>query len=130
MKTSTARKSYLAAAAALMMVLGLVGCSTGGEATPGSAPDSGSSDGATGTDEGNDGRAFDSTDDAVITAISAALDPDSIKWDGKTLMVSFSSGSVGDPTAGTGCLAITTLVADDEKGIISYPDGEIDCSTR
>jgi len=129
MKSSTAKKSYLAAAA-LMMALGLVGCSAGGESTPPAAPDSSASDEATGTEDGNDGRAFDSTDDAVITAISAALDPDDITWEGKTLMVSFNSGSVGDPTAGTGCLAITTLVADDEKGIISYPDGEIDCSTK
>ena|SRR5690554_3141920 len=128
MKTSTARKSYLAAAA-LMMVLGLAGCSTGADTTPVAAPDGSSSDGATGADEGNDGRAFDSTDDAVITAVKAALKPDDVKWEGKTLKAYFNEGSVDDPTASIGCLAMQSVIAEDEVGFMVYSDGELDCST-
>lgn len=123
MKTTTAKKSYVAAAA-LMMVLGLVGCSTGGDTTPVAAPDGSSSD------EGNDGREFDSTDDAVVTAIKAALKADDVKWEGKTLKAYFNEGSVEDTAATIGCLAMQTLIAEDEVGFVVYSDGEFDCSTQ
>src|SRR5690606_28766910 len=123
--------SYLAAAA-LMMARRLAGGSTGGNTSHGDALDGGPTEEGTetGNDDGTDARPVDATADAVITPIRPPLHPDGSKPDCKTLIDSFNEGSVDDPTAGTGCVAIATLVADDEKGVISYPDGEIDCSTK
>src|SRR5690606_5727668 len=114
-----------AAAFAVLLAAGLAGCSaadTGvveppaNSSTDGSAPDS---------SEGNDGRAFDSTDDAVITAILAALGKaDGAEWQGTNLRINFPEGSVSDPTARIGCLAAQTLIADDETAFMVYPDGE------
>lgn len=116
--------------AALILLVGLAGCAVAGNAPKSlDAPD-GASTGETGSGSGNDGRAFNSTDDAVITAISAALEPDDVAWEGKSLKVRFNDGSVDDPTASIGCLAIVSIIADDEKGFIVYPDGEFDCSTK
>jgi hypothetical protein len=128
-KTTTVKKSYVAAAA-LMMILGLAGCSTGGDATPVAAPDGNSGDDATGTEEGNDGREFDSTDDAVVTAVKAALEADDVKWEGKALKAYFNEGSVSDTSATIGCLAMQSLIAEDEVGFVVYPDGDFDCSTK
>ncbi len=127
-----AHKLSVAGAAALLAI-GLAGCSMGGELIPDAlkpnadssteTQDSGSSE------QGNDGRAFDSTDDAVIIAVTAALKADDVKWEGKTLKAYFNEGSVDDPTATIGCLAMQTLIADDEVSFVVYPDGEFDCST-
>lgn len=129
MSTLTAK---LAAALVIVLVpLGLAGCgeepsAPGGETTNGS---SSSNDGD--STDGNDGRAFDSSDDAVIAAILAALrDADRAEWQGKSLMIHFPEGSVESPTAGIGCLAAQTLIADDETAYMVYPDGTLDCSTR
>lgn len=129
-----ARKLSVAAATALLVV-GISGCSMGGDVIPDALkpnPGAGSTgtQGSEPTDDGKDGRAFDSTDDAVLAAVAAAMNPDDIAWDGKTLIVSFSEGSVSDPTAGIGCLAINTIIAADETGIVRFPDGDFDCETR
>ena len=117
--------------AAGVLALGLVGCSAGPvETTAPTAPVSDGENGSNG-DEGNDGRAFDSTDDAVITALLAAISgAESAEWQGKNIRIYFSEGSVNDVTAGIGCLAAQTLIAEDETSFMIYPDGEIDCSTR
>lgn len=118
--------------AAGVLALGLVGCSAQPpvETSTPTAPASEGQNGSSG-DEGNDGRAFDSTDDAIITALLAAIPgAESAEWQGKSIRIFFSEGSVNDVTAGIGCLAAQTLIAEDETSFMVYPDGEIDCSTR
>lgn len=125
----TVKKLHVVSAA-IMLSVALAGCTASGNAPQDPGTSGGASTGETDSGPGNDGRAFNSTDDAVITAISAALKPDDVTWEGKSLKVRFNDGSVEDPTAGIGCLAIVSIIADDEKGFIVYPDGEFDCSTR
>lgn len=116
--------------AAGVLALGLAGGSVGPVDTTGPTAPGDGQNGSSG-DEGNDGRAFDSTDDAVITALLAAIPgAESAEWQGKSIRIFFSEGSVNDVTAGIGCLAAQTLIAEDETSFMVYPDGEIDCSTR
>ena len=96
------------------------------EATP-------SEGGADGADNGADdnGRAFDSEDDAVITAIEAALsgkNPDA-RWEGDRLVVHLD-GSAEDPTAWLGCTAALALIAADEAASFVFSDGELKCEDR
>lgn len=130
MKTAT--KLCVASAIALF-AFGLTGCNAvdsstapADDTTPEVGAPADVSDENSG--EGDDDRAFDSTDDATIKAIDAALSPDDIKWEGKSLKAYFNEGSVEDPMASVGCLALQTLIADDETGFKVYSDGEIDCS--
>jgi hypothetical protein len=125
----TARRFIVVSAVAALW-LGLAGCSAqpglGSDAPDASTDGSSTSEGA----EDDNGRAFDSTDDAVITAVMAALKPDRAEWHGSSLKAYFTEGSVNDPTASIGCLALQTIIAEDETGFMVYPDGEFDCSTK
>ena len=115
----------------VVLALALTGCS--GDENTTDAPTSGTSDSTSETLEssGDDdtGRVFDSTDDAVIQAVEAALDPQKVEWDDKTLRV-YVDGSADDPTAGLNCITLNTLIADDEQGVFVYSDGEFDCEQR
>lgn len=127
------------AAVSLIAVLsfGLAGCSAGpmGDLPAPNTSDNGSmSDGNGGSDssgELNDDRAFGASDDTVIKGILTALSKaDRAEFQGKSLMIYFNDGSVNDPTAGIGCLAAETLLGDDEKAVMVYSDGQLDCSER
>ncbi len=141
---SAGRRSLLrlaAVAVALTVGLTLSACGGDDDADGDSSPDSAPSaavDSTGGDNSGNDadpddaddnGRAFGSDDDAVITAVLAATDADRAEWDGKTLVVHFTEGSSEDPVSGTKCAA-TIVLADDENAVLRFPDGEIDCSQR
>lgn len=113
-------------AAAIALSIGAVGCSApGGSAESGGE---GTDKSSTSTETGNKDRAFDATNDTVVTALKTALDADDVTFDGKSVKVHFNTGSVKDPVATIGCLAIQTIIADDEIGFKVYSDGEIDCS--
>lgn len=79
--------------------------------------------------DGDDGRVFGASDDIVIESIETtfASENATAQWDGSTLRVTMD-GSVDDPTATLPCSAINALLADGETSIISYDDGEVDCS--
>lgn len=112
-------------AATTLTSIALVAC--GGET---SAPNK-ASDPSAGAAKGQDnGRAFNSTDDAVAIAIKAATRADKVEWDGKKLVVHFDSGSVEDPMARISCSAIDVLLGEDETGMVVYSDGEIECSEQ
>lgn len=114
-----------------LLALGLAGCSAGPMAETPTAPDSVTSDDGATSENGNDGRAFDASDDTVIRALLAAIPKaERAEWQGKNIYIHFSEGSVQDLTAGIGCLAAETVIADDELAFMVYPDGELDCSTR
>ena len=81
--------------------------------------------------EGNDGRAFDSTDDAVIYAVERTFQSKNAKaeWAGSTLRVGMD-GSVDEPTASIPCLALEALLADGEDAVIVFSDGDLICADR
>lgn len=83
------------------------------------------------SDAGDDGRAFDSTDDAVIIAVEKALSGQNAqaRWEGSTLVVELD-GSIDDVTAGLHCLTPNSLIAADETAVFAYPDGDFDCEER
>ena len=110
-----------------VLALSLTGCS--GDDTSDASPSTVSDAEAAEASGGNPDRAFGSTDDAVIEAVSKALDPQKAEWDGKTLRV-YVEGSIDDPTAGLNCITLNTLIADDEQGVFVYADGEFDCEQR
>lgn len=134
---------------ALLLGLTLAGCGgddsdESSESTPSASvgdtadntADEGTADDSTGGDsDGSDGegsddtRAFDSDDDAVVGAVLAATRGDRADWEGKTLIVHFAEGSAEDPLSGPKCGAAIVL-ADDEKLVLRFSDGEIDCSQR
>lgn len=128
------------AAVSLITVLsfGLAGCSagpTGDSAAPNTSKngstDEGTSDTGGHSTESNDERAFGASDDTVIKGILTALSKaDRAEFQGTSLMIYFNEGSVGDPTAGIGCLAAETLLADDENAVMVYSDGQLDCAMR
>lgn len=133
------------AAVVAALLLALAGCGgddsddndgSASESTSSATASAGAGDGAGGgagdggsDSDGSDSRAFDVDDDAVVQAVLAATRAEKAEWDGATLIVHFAEGSSEDPTAGTKCGAAVVL-ADDEKMILRYPDGEIDCSQR
>lgn len=80
---------------------------------------------------GDEDRAFASTDDAVIQAAETALKSQNAKaeWAGTTLRVTLD-GSVDDPTAHLPCLGMEALVADDEDVTLVFSDGELICADR
>lgn len=102
-----------------------VGSNSDGTNNDGASSDTANNDGA-----GDDGRAFDSTDDAVITAVVQGTQAERAEWDGSTLRVIFDSGSAESPTEWIKCSAAEVLLADDEKAVLVYPDGELDCAER
>lgn len=124
MTLSTASKPLLLLAAAAL-TLGLAACSTDGEAPTTGEP--------AGTDSttGDEGRAFDSTDDAVIIAVETALRSSNAKaeWQGATLRVNLD-GSAEAPTASLYCSAAEAVIADTESVVLVYSDGEIICDDR
>lgn len=97
----------------------------------GTEPDEAGTETAASDDDGNEGRAFDSTDDAVITAIEAALSGQNAtaRWEGSTIVIEVD-GSIDDPTAGLHCSAAHAVIADDEKAVMAYADGDFDCEER
>lgn len=132
------------AAVVAALLLALAGCGGDDSDDDGSASEStssatasdGAGDGAGGgvgdggsDSDDSDSRAFEVDDDAVIQAVLAATQAEKAEWDGATLMVHFAEGSSEDPTSGAKCGAAVVL-ADDEKMVLRYPDGEIDCSQR
>lgn len=127
-------RQLLGAASAIVLALGLAACSPvipGAETPQNPAPnDEAAND--TGHDndgnEGNDGRAFDSTNDAVITSLSSALKADDFQWEGSTIKIYFHERSVESVTAAIGCTAANAIIADSETAIMVFPDGEVDCS--
>lgn len=122
-----------AGGAAALLALGLAGCSAGDTPETVAPTANETSDGAGGDNgsEGNDDRAFGATDDAVVMALLAAINgAERAEWQGTTIYIHFPEGSVNDPTAGIGCLAAETVIAEDENAIMVYPDGEFDCATR
>ncbi|MFB8386961.1 hypothetical protein ACFC3F_07460 [Microbacterium sp. NPDC055910] len=89
-------------------------------------------DAASGSDaDGDDGRAFGSSDDAVIQAVEITFSSKNgtAEWVGSTLRVTMD-GSVGDPTAKTPCLALEAIIAAGEDATVVYGDGEIICADR
>lgn len=138
--TPTSSPSRRVAAVAMIVLAGWIAAACGGsdsgsdgasEASPPAEAGTGAGDtDATGDGEGDDGRAFDSTDDAVVEALTTATEADDVSWDGSTVVLTFDEGSVEDPTAWTTCSAAEVLIAEDESVRIVYPDGELDCTDR
>lgn len=91
--------------------------------------DAGSGDAGSG-DEAEEGRAFGSTDDAVITALTTATKADEVTWDGSTVVLTFGDGSAESPTAYLMCGPAESLIAEDESARLVYPDGHVDCNDR
>ena len=73
------------------------------------------------------GRAFDATDEMVVETILRISDADSVEWHGSTVEVHLSEGSAAVPTAGLTCLGYNALIAAEEKVVIVFQDGEVDC---
>ncbi|MFA5608381.1 MAG: hypothetical protein WDA07_14630 [Leucobacter sp.] len=144
-KTTAVLIAALAAAGLLLSACSSGGTESGGAADSENAGDatvaeqtdeSDAGAGAGGTDSGdadsgNEGRAFDSTDDAVITAIESALADKNAKahWDGSRLVVALD-GSVDDPTAPLWCTAAEGIISDSEQATLVYSDGDIPCEDR
>lgn len=76
-----------------------------------------------------EGRAFDVDDDMVVQTIVTATDATKAEWDGSTLVASFDEGSAQEMLAGMPCSAIEAIIAADERAVLVYPDGEVDCET-
>lgn len=116
-----------------LAVAGLVlaGCSSDSDSeapAPGTSSNDGGSADATGTgDADSSGRAFGASDDAIVQAVVTATPADSAEWRGDTLWVTFTDGSVDDPTVGGYCRVTAALLEDGEPVMLVYPDGEIDC---
>lgn len=104
-------------AAAIVVSIGLAGCS---------APEEPIEMGTPGL--GNENRPFAATDETVAKALKASLQADDVKFDGTSVKLYFTTGSVNGPTARSGCLSMQTFLGDGETGFKVYPDGEIDCS--
>lgn len=118
---------------ALAFVGGLAACggddapaASGTEGTAGDPAEAGAP-GDESTDGSGEGRAFDSTDDAVITAVTTATGADRAEWDGSTLRVIFDEGSAEEVTVRLNCTAIEAVIADDESAVMVFPDGEFRC---
>lgn len=121
----------LALVTGALLMLGALGACGDDESTPAESNSSAPSDsGETGDTNGieDNGRAFNSTDDAVITAVTTALtDAEDAQWEGSTLVVTMKSASISDPTSPGLCTAVNAVIADDESGRLVFNDGTIDC---
>lgn len=133
MRSSRVIATSIAATGTLLLSLGLTACSPGSGTeqasnTETTQPGAAAEDAATRDSEGNDDRAFNSTDDAVIIAVETAMKAQNAKaeWSGSTLRVSLD-GSADDPTAGLFCSTLDAVLADSESGVFVYADGEIPC---
>lgn len=116
------------AGSVVLLSFSLISCSA---ATESSVADATSGIGE-GAEEGTDNdRVFDSTDDAVVTAMEAALKGDNAaaEWDGSMLVVTMD-GSIDEPTAWLPCGAANALIAETEAAKLIYDDGELLCSER
>ncbi len=119
---------------ASLLALVLVACSSDGENTETTTTaTTETTAGATveTTTTADNGRVFDSTDDAVITALEAALASNnaSAEWDGSEIVITLD-GSTEDPTAWLPCTAALGLIATDETARLVYADGELACAER
>lgn len=81
--------------------------------------------------DGDDGRAFGSSDETVILAVEKTFRSKNAKaeWAGSTLRVKMD-GSADEPTASIPCLALEGLLADGEDAIIVFSDGDLICADR
>ncbi|HTO01135.1 MAG TPA: hypothetical protein VL068_10715 [Microthrixaceae bacterium] len=123
---------FLAIALALVMGTGLLACSSDETAVKADNQASGNTDtdGSTSDDKGKNGRVFDSTNDAVVKALTTALDVKEVEFDGASVRLIMSKGSVEQVTASLPCSAAEAVLSKDENPILVYSDGEIDCSKR
>ncbi len=114
-------------AGALLVVLALAGCATATTPEPPSVSDGSGDDGAA----DDDGRVFDSTDDAVVMALEAALSSQNahVEWQGTTVVVTLD-GSTSSATAYLPCTAAEGVIAEGEDAVLRYPDGELICADR
>jgi hypothetical protein len=127
------------ATAALLVGGGLAGCSMGDGGDRGSDPAVTAPEGANTPDTTPDagapvvdnGRAFNSTDDAVISSVESAMSNKNAKaeWRGSTLLIALD-GSAAAPTAGILCTAPEAIVSAEENVVLVYSDGEFDCDAR
>ncbi|MGB3413472.1 MAG: hypothetical protein WBA28_02015 [Microbacteriaceae bacterium] len=124
MKSIVAKPAVIVAA--LLLTFGLSACGEQPVAGQGAQTDSPST---SAPGDGENGRVFDSTNDAVIQAVNTAVNPDSASWDGKTLVVHFDTPK--DALKIINCTALNTIIAKDETAKITFNDGgELDCEER
>lgn len=128
--------------AALFLVVGLGACSddedsSGGSATPAATGGTSdvSSDDASPSDVldqmfDEDDRAFGIDQEQVAGIMVSTLKADSFTIDGNTTRVTFKDGSMEDPMAHINCSVAETIGGPDDRFILEYPDGTLDCATR
>ncbi len=64
----------------------------------------------------------------------AATPAESAAWQGDTLRVTFAeegaSGTSSGLGAGSYCRIVAALLDDDERAVLAYSDGEVDCEEQ
>ena len=132
---STSARLFGGVAATAAATLMLVGCSSGGDSDANSKSDQDSAAAASSAindaiSGGGDGRVFNSSDDTMVKAATAATGAESGEWRDDTLRLTFSKGSKEDVIASINCRAIAHTLADDDGLVLIYPDGEVDCGEQ
>lgn len=129
-------RSIGAAAAAVLLALTMTACgsdsddSSGTNGQPAAPSNDGSNAGASGGG-GDSDRAFGLDRDQMLGPIESATGGDA-SWEGNDLVVTYSEGSVEDPSASLDCLAVEIGISEEEgeSAVLRYSDGDLRCEDR
>lgn len=117
---------------AVALTFGAVACSSDGDAASKKSIPSG---GAPGTNDGGvldpeGGRPFGVDRSSMAVALAAATSAADHSVDGSTIELIYDSGSREDPTARINCSVAVSMVGEDDRVVLSYPDGPLDCAVE
>lgn len=129
---------------AFTMLLGATACSDDDSSSDSSSnsslPDAvGTDEEAFDTDEeafdveeltGGSDRPFDIDIEAMARSMSAGTGASSWEVDGNTIRLMFNNGSVDSMSPVINCTATNALKADEDRVVLVYPDGEVDCADQ
>ncbi len=134
----------LASIAAALLVLGTAACSDD-DSTSADRGATSSADAANGNDQDSDGddealdigeltggsdRPFGVSRDDLAKSIGSATSADRWEVEGETIYLFYGSGTYDSMTAAINCSAALTLQSDEDRVVLVYPDGEVDCNEQ
>lgn len=156
---STHFRRTVAALFALALMLGATACSDDDSSSPSPNEAADNSDGGTGgsdatdtngTDDGTDSdgandddvefdfdevtggsdRPFDIDREGLAKSLQSGTNADRWAVEGDTILLYFESGTYDSIPAAINCSAALTLKSDEDRVVLVYPDGEVDCDQQ
>lgn len=123
---------------AMLLMFGAVACSDD-EASDSGTNSANETSGEDAGDDRGDGEAVDSSGmgdeerpfgvnlSAMARALAGGTGADRHEVDGNTVHLIFDEGSVDDVKAAINCSVAVSMIAEDDRVVLVYPDGEVDC---